>query len=424
MLRATIFFCLLPLAFSVGCQSLQQTEAKPEASGNWVSRADKWHWFTPPPAPPPPEESLVLHGERLEPETKPAQGTAAADLAGAHVLYRDGNFSEAEKIFHRVAENTKNPPPIAEEARYYEAESLRRQARYPRAADTYAKMLNDFPSGAYREQAVQHMFEIANYWLDDTRKQMEEYKEQQDGKRWVVWPEFVHFEKTKPLLDEEGRALEKLEQVRYNDMTGPLADKALFLAGSVKFFRREYKEAAFLYKQLVDMHKNSPLVEQALELAIISMQLSTGGPAYDGRQVAEARKLVDTALRSYPEFANKKNEFLNRQLFSITMQQAAKDYEIAEFYRRTGHPCSAYFYYEIVRRRYPGTKYCDLATQQMEELRVKLEKTQAEQAAAASPGEKQGPSGSNPATSANPVPVTSGPAGMPGQLPRNILNPY
>ena len=66
-------------------------------------------------------------------------------------------------------------------------------------------MLNDFPSGAYREQAVQHMFEIANYWLDDTRKEMAEYKEEREGKRWIVWPEFVHFEATKPLLDEEGR---------------------------------------------------------------------------------------------------------------------------------------------------------------------------------------------------------------------------
>jgi outer membrane protein assembly factor BamD (BamD/ComL family) len=65
------------------------------------------------------------------------------------------------------------------------------------------------------------------------------------------------------------------------------------------------------------------------------------------------------------------------------MQQAEKDYQIAEFYRRTGHPCSAYFYYEIVRRRYPGTKYFDLATHQIEGLRVKLEKAQAEQEAAA-----------------------------------------
>jgi outer membrane protein assembly factor BamD (BamD/ComL family) len=364
-------------------------------------------------------DSLVLRGDRLEPEAKPADGTAAADLAGAHVLHRDGKFSEAERVFHRIAENTKNSPAIAEEARYYEAECLRRQAHYPKASDTYARMLTDFPSGAFREQAVQHMFEIANYWLDDTRKEMEEYKELREGKRWIVWPEFAHFATTKPFLDEEGRALEKLEQVRYNDMTGPLADKALFLAGSVRFFRKEYKEADFLYSQLIEMHPNSPYIEQALELVMISKQLSTGGAAYDGRKVAEARRMVDIALRNYPEFAHKKGEFLNRQLFSITMQQAEKDYEVAEFYRRTGHPCSAYFCYEIVRRRYPGTTYFDRATHRMEELRVKLEKSQTAETPAPAAMEKP-QSDSLPAA---PAPGPSGPTAPPGQLPPGIINP-
>jgi outer membrane protein assembly factor BamD (BamD/ComL family) len=350
---------------------------------------DNWTLFKPPPAPPPPADSLILRGDKLEEETAPKAGTPAAELAGAHELYRRGEYSKAETLFRRIADTKKTPPAIAEEARYYEAECMRRQGRYPRAADTYNKMLTDFPSGAFREQAVQHMFEIANFWLDDTREQMKERREEAEGKRWVVWPEFMHFDKSKPFLDEEGRALEKLEQVRYNDMTGPLADKALFLAGSVRFFRQDYKEADHYYSQLVEMHPNSPFASQALELAIISKQLSTGGALYDGRKVAEARKLVDTALRSYPEFANKKMDFLNRQLFSITMQQADKDYQIAEFYRRTGHPCSAYFCYEVVRRRYPGTKYFDLATQRQAELSSKLgdngTKLPASGAAAAAP---------------------------------------
>ena len=42
---------------------------------------------------------------------------------------------------------------------------------------------------------------------------------------------------------------------------------------------------------------------------------------------------------------------------------------LIEFWRRTGHPGSAYFYYGIVRNRYPGTKYFDMATERMHELR-------------------------------------------------------
>ena len=259
-----------------------------------------WDQFNPykaPPAPPPPADSVVLRGDRLDQEAQPEKGTAQADLAGAQVVYRQGDYATAERIFHKIADNTKNSPQVAEEARYYEAECLRRQKKLPKAADTYNKVLIDFPAGAFREQALQHMYEIAVVWLEDTRKEQEEDHEKDEGKRWIVLPSFVHFETEKPLFDEEGRALEKLEQVRYNNMTGPFADKALFLAGTVKMYRHDYKDADYYFTQLVDNHRNSPFAEQALENAIICKQMSTGGPAYDGRKCAEARRLVDTAER-------------------------------------------------------------------------------------------------------------------------------
>jgi hypothetical protein len=59
------------------------------------------------------------------------------------------------------------------------------------------------------------------------------------------------------------------------------------------------------------------------------------------------------------------------------MQQAEKDFRTAEFYRRTKHPGSAYFYYEIVRRRYPGTPLADKATERMKELEAQHEKEEA-----------------------------------------------
>ena len=121
-------------------------------------------------------------------------------------------------------------------------------------------MLIDFPSGVYREQAMQHVFDIADGWLNDTREEMDEVREKRDGKRWVVWPHFVQLEKTKPFLDEEGRALEALQQVRYSDMTGPLADKALFMAGYVKLVNQDWREADHLFTQL---YKNHPKSEYA-----------------------------------------------------------------------------------------------------------------------------------------------------------------
>jgi outer membrane protein assembly factor BamD (BamD/ComL family) len=293
------------------------------------------------------------------------------DLAAAHEKFQAGDIAAAEKAYHKIADNTKNPPTVAEEARFYEAECLYKQNAWPKACDTYHKTLLDFPNGAYRAQCCKRMFDIANFWLDETRKEQAR-KQNKDAKFWEITP-VVHFEKQKPFFDIEGRALQALEQVHLNDIGGPLADKALFLAGGVKFYREDYKEADYYYTQLTEQHPNSPLAPKAIELAIISKHLSTGGADYDGRKVAEARMLIDTAMRAYPELANNKGDFLQRQLYSINYQQAEKDFNTAMFYLRTGHPGSAYFYFEIVRRSYPGTPFADKATQQMMQIRQDVE---------------------------------------------------
>src|SRR6185437_8554448 len=115
----------------------------------------------------------------------------------------------------------------------------------------------------------------------------------------------------------------------------------------------------------------------AIELAIKAKLMSTGGELYDGRRVADARKLVDEALRM-PNVSEEKKQDLMKLLKCITAHQAEKDFQMAEFYRRTGHPGSAYFYYEIVRRRYPGTDAAARATTRMSQIYVKMEQKQRE----------------------------------------------
>jgi TolA-binding protein len=339
---------------------------------------DDFVLFKPPTPPPPPVESFVLRPEGLAPEKKPAEGGPQATLAGAHELYRQEEYAKAERVYHLIAENKKNPPPIIQEARFYEAECLRMENELPRAADTYAGLMNDFPNNSWRDQANQRMYDIAMFWLQDTVAEMTEAEEKRQGKRWFVQNRFVSFEKKKPLLDREGRAIEKLDQVRFNDLRGPLVDKCLWICGKVKLFREDYREADQYFTQIHEQCPNSPHAAEAVELAIFCKQMATGGSDYDGRKCAEARKMVDAALR-LPGLDDSKKNKIAGQLASITAQQAEKDFKMAEFYRRTGHPGSAYFYYEIVRRRYPRSDYARLATERQAEIHGELEKKGAEE---------------------------------------------
>ena len=58
------------------------------------------------------------------------------------------------------------------------------------------------------------------------------------------------------------------------------------------------------------------------------------------------------------------------------LRRAEKDYREAEFYRRTDKLPAAYFQYEVVRRLYPDTKYAEMATEQMGQIREKVAKDQ------------------------------------------------
>jgi tetratricopeptide (TPR) repeat protein len=294
---------------------------------------------------------------------------ADSKLQEAENLFTAGHYEKAQSEFRALADNKANAAVLAERARFMQAECRYARGQYPEAADTYHKVLLDFPTGAYRRDCCARMFQICDYWLDDFRDELEKRSDEKGVLRWrPKWPNPL--DRTKPTVDQEGHTLEALERVHTHDITGPTADKAIFWCGYVNFIRGNFQEADQFFSQLVDMHTDSPLRPQALAFAIQAKNNATGGAPYDGRKCAEALQLVHVAEATVPELANDPAmaEKLTRAKFAIRSQQAEKDFLMAEYYERTGHPGSAVFYYELVRRRYGGTRYSDLATDRQARL--------------------------------------------------------
>jgi outer membrane protein assembly factor BamD (BamD/ComL family) len=328
---------------------------------------DVFHLFSQAPPPAAAGGELVMQDGSLTPVQAAPPGSLAARMKRAHEEFDAKNYARAERIFHRVADNEKNPPKLVEEARFFEAEAEYMQDDWPKAAATYTDLMNKFNHTKYREQALQRMYDIANFWLQDTRDEMKEYDEVERGQRWFVVPRWVSFDRKRPTFDERGRALQLLEAVRFGDINGPLADKSLFLCGSVSFFEEDFKEADYFFTQLAEKHKDSQMVHDATRLAIISKHMSTGGADYDGRKVVEARILVQRCLND-PATKPEDRDYMMNQLVGITMQQAEKDFKMADFWQRTGHPAPAAFYYELVVRRYPGTPWAAEAKKRRDEI--------------------------------------------------------
>lgn len=316
---------------------------------------------------------------------------AEAKMARAEELYGKGNYRAAQDIFADLADNTYNPVLLAEKARYMEAECLRQRRHFTDAVATYNRQLMDFPAGAYRERACARMYDIAyKEWLE--KDVLAEIDAEQAGKLPPWWQRVRlpdPFDPTRPLFDTEGEALRALENAHTHDMGGPNADKALFWCGYVHFYRGRFEDADHFFSQLVEMHKDSKLRPAALEMAIIAKNNSTGGAVYDSQKAAEALQLVHHAEAADPEHYVKdenKAQWLTRQKMAVRLQLAEKDFRTAEYYERTGHPASAYFYYELVCRRYPGTKYSDLAKARIGELEKVRQQMEREKANPRPPG--------------------------------------
>ncbi|MBX9584859.1 MAG: tetratricopeptide repeat protein [Gemmataceae bacterium] len=296
-------------------------------------------------------------------------------MAEADRLFEAGRYGDALDAYKKLADNTGNTADLAERARFLQAECRRLRGEYPKAVDTYNRLLKDFPTGAHRREACNRIFEICDYWLDDFRDELTARGTK--GEKGILywrprWPN--PFDKTKPDWVQEDRALEALERVHTHDITGPAADQALFWCGYVNFVRGNFDEADHFFSQLVELHKDSKLRPQAIAFAIQAKNNATGGAVYDGRKCAEALHLVHVAEASVPELTGNPEmaDRLTRSKFAIRYQQAEKDFRTAEYYQRTGHPGSAVFYYELVRRRYAGTRYADQATERKDALMAQM----------------------------------------------------
>lgn len=290
-------------------------------------------------------------------------------MARAEQFYIDRNYEMAIKEFKNVADNQGNNVDMRERARFLQAECRRFLYEYPDAVDTYHKLLIDFPTGAHRPDAVARMYEMADYWLEDFRNEIARRANEKGILRWQPsWPN--PSDKTRPWIDQEGRALEAMENIKTQAMTSPLADKALFWCGYVNFVRGNFQQADRFFSELVELHRNSPLRPTALAYAIQAKNNATGGAVYDGRKCAEALQLVHVAEATVPELTQDPAmaDKLTRAKFAIRSQQAEKDFRTAEYYERTGHPGSAVFMYELVRRRFPGTRYADIALERKDSL--------------------------------------------------------
>lgn len=282
------------------------------------------------------------------------------EFQAAQELFRSEQYDKAASAYKRLAKAYKNKP-LAEDALYMQAESLFKADRLPKAQDTYLKLMTDFPTTRYMPQAIQRTYDIAYYWLEDAQ-----LRAQGQAGKYAWYNRYINFfDETRPILDTNGRAIEAIESIQNHDPFGPLTDDAVMMAGGYKFNNGSYLQSASYFEQLVADQPKSEHATKAYVLASEAYLRAYRGPQYDGQDLDATKRMTQAALTRAPALTNEERVRLEEKLRVIHLEQAKRDFHMAETYMRLRRRTAARMYFEKVVDKFPDTEYAKLSQEKL-----------------------------------------------------------
>jgi outer membrane protein assembly factor BamD (BamD/ComL family) len=286
----------------------------------------------------------------------PDEEIARHNYNEADLAFREGNYEEALKRY-KVAADRWPDSPLQEDALYMIGESYYQLDRYPRASNSYTKLIKKYENSRYLDMIVKRRFAIGRYW------------EQRDKENPVSTFNFK--DKSMPFWDTTSNTVAIYESIRMDDPTGPLADDATMATANTLFLKGRWEDAAYHYDLMRTEFPQSEFQAQAILLGMQSKLRSYQGPHYDAKPLQDAKKLGHLLQTQFAAQVPNERENIQQTLRNIDAQLAERDWSLGEFYHTTRHYTAAKYYYNEVVKQYPQSKFADLAKNRIEEVKDK-----------------------------------------------------
>ncbi len=284
----------------------------------------------------------------------PDEALARTELAEGERLFQARQFGDAVGHFKKAAMRWPDSS-IEEDALFYLGECYFFLDRYPKANDSYARLIKKYGTTRHLDLVMRRQYATARFWQDLDRAK----------------PSYVPnlTDDTRPWWDTEGEALATYESVWLNDPTGPLADDAVMATANAHFLKGRYRDADDFYDQLRSKHPQSEHQLDAHLLGLQSKLRSYQGADYDGIELVDAEKLVSQTLTQFPDQVNDERERLLESRRMIKEQRAERDWKTGQHYDKLSYYRAAKFYYDGILKDYPDTQYAGMAKQRIEEIK-------------------------------------------------------
>ncbi len=285
----------------------------------------------------------------------PDEDFARKRLEEGRALFAAEKYAEAAEPLGEAAKRWPDSS-LAEEALFLQAESLFFTDQYPKAQDTYGKLLSDYKNSRHLDTVTRRLFAIGQYWEDLHRREP----------HWPITPNFT--DKSRPRFDTFGRALRAFETIRLEDPTGPLADDSIMAIATAYFHRNQYEDAAIFFDILRTEYPDSEHQSKAHVLCLESKMRSYQGSHYDVTPLNQAEEVAEQTLTQFRRELGPEAEYVKKTRDQIEHQKADREWAVAKFYDDKRQYGAARIYYRSIIENYSHTRYADEALKRLQEL--------------------------------------------------------
>lgn len=298
----------------------------------WAGSAvAQWTWT--------PQTGRFVNVKRLPKETPELQ------VEHARSLYLNGDyrqaFRETQKFddFYRDSE-------FADDNQFLRGEILYAQGKYMNAAREYQQLLASYPDSNLYNEALAKQYQIGDRLYDAGVARL-------DAK---VWRPF----RGRPIR----KAIEVYTMVVENQPFTPQAAEAQYKIGRAHYARKDFIEAAFEYRRVVEDYPDSEWVQEASYGLAQCYYQGSLPPDYDQTPAKLALSAVDDFAIRYPG----DERVAELQTLREEMRETLAESKLrrAQFYERKREFVAAKLYYQQVTKEFPNTSAADRASTWLE----------------------------------------------------------
>lgn len=291
----------------------------------WAAYA-QWTWT--------PQTGRFINVKKLPKETAELQLEYARSLLLKGELKRA--WHETDKFFEFFRKD-----PMADQNQFLRGEIRLAEQKWISAAKEFQLVISKYPGTTLYDKAIAKQYEIGDKLYAQGEEKLKKG--------------FFHFFKKRPFK----KAIEVYSMVIHNQPFTDAAAEAQYKVGLCHQTRKDYTEATFEYKRVIEDYSTSDWVDKACYGLAICYCISARGAEYDQGPSKLAVEAIDDFKRRFP--GDDRIKELDEKRAGMRSRIASQHIQTAEYYEKRREFQSARIYYELVAKDFADTPQAEKA---------------------------------------------------------------